>query len=159
MKNLIFLLAIAFSCQSCVTTEQEVAIPIPTEATMLGHNFGSMNDAKALQMLKAWGDSQFKDPYSVKYKITQSPRQGWGRGYRLPPWLTNKPTYNAPKIGWVFKASTNAKNLYGAYTGIQEHVYLISGGKVTRLTEWFEHTSGMSGSIGLGAVGKLYGYR
>ena len=148
MKNLLFLLAIAFSCQSCVTTEP-VAPTIPTAASMVGHNYGSMSDSKALQLLKAWGDSQFKDPYSVKYKITQSPRQGWGRKA-----FSN----DTPKLGWIFKATTNAKNGFGAYTGIQEHVYLISGGKAERLSVWV-NTGGVEMAFGSGGVGNVYGYR
>ncbi len=153
MKNLIFLLFVASSCQSCHTWPSPVAPTIPTAATMVGHNYGSMSDAKALQILKAWGEGYFADPYSVKYKITQSPRQGWGRQF----YQKNSDT---PELGWIFKATTHGKNEFGAYRGIQEHVYLVSDGNVTKLTDWYPNTYNSGGlTRGLLSEGRMYGYR
>ena len=104
------MLAITFTCQSCVTTDTAnltstatamriaTATPPPTKADMAAYNYGSMSDSKALQLLKSWGISQFKDPYSVKYQITKSPKQGWAK---IPTWNFRDENYTYKLDGYL----------------------------------------------------------
>ncbi|MCH1497546.1 MAG: hypothetical protein L7U83_00625 [Akkermansiaceae bacterium] len=110
-----------------------------------------MSDAKALRLLKAWGNGNFRDPYSTKYQITHSPRKGWGAA--MSGYYLNETTATP---GWLFRATTNSKNGYGAYSGGQNHVYLIADGRVKRLSFYDPK---YNATVGTENYGTFYGYR
>lgn len=70
-----------------------------------------------------------KDPYSVRSAEISQPKIGFAgllRGGNVP----------------VVCAKFNARNSFGAYTGVEEHVFVFKGGKI------FDSYSGMNAACG-----------
>lgn len=59
-------------------------------------------------------DAQLKDPYSAVRKVTRGPRLDT---FKIGP---------HPRWGWGVCYSVNAKNSYGAYTGEQLHLLVVT---------------------------------
>ena len=161
MRSLFLLSAATFIFQSCgelwhgkePTPAPQVISRKPSEEVLNSYDYGEMSDAKALRLLKAWGNRNFRDPYSTKYQITHSPRKGWGAARRLYLYGDDDTT-GTP--GWLFRATTNSKNGYGAYSGGQNHVYLITDGRVKRLSYYYPQ---YNATVGTEGYGTFFGYR
>ena len=151
MKRLFVFTFWALILQSCVapspTTQPKGKVSArPSAAVFESYAYGATpTNAKLLQVLKDWGYGNMKDPYSAKYAITQPARRGWGK----------TKFFNGVSIpGWLFKASYNSKNGYGAYAGTENHVWLLHNGKLKQLT--VAHSGRIVGST---AEGKSWGYQ
>lgn len=60
-----------------------------------------------------------KDPLSIQYREVTKPEKGY---IRAPLITGGKKTY-----GWLVRATINAKNSYGGYTGFQTYSFIFRG--------------------------------
>lgn len=76
------------------------------------------------RMAHAYLDTKLKDPYTVMdFRILEGPRKAWLYG----PLGGGRYGF---RWGWSFPVQYNAKNSYGAYTGIKVHILFAWGGEV-----------------------------
>lgn len=64
-------------------------------------------------------DSTLKDPASVQYKEITVPQRDWIRDAPVEGFKMH--------FGWMVRATINAKNSYGGYTGFQTYIFLFRG--------------------------------
>ena len=77
-------------------------------------------DAKAIVL--AYIKSTYKDPYSIQDLQVGTPQRQF---IQAPPLLGGGTTY-----GYLIAFSVNAKNSFGAYTGVQNHRLLVRNEQV-----------------------------
>jgi hypothetical protein len=80
------------------------------------------------EIVTAWLDSSLVDPKSVKIKWLGEPRPGdltVAKGQKV--------------AGFLVDFTVNARNIFGAYTGVQKHTALIRDGQVVTATGFVFH--------------------
>jgi hypothetical protein len=80
------------------------------------------------EIITKWLDAQLVDPHSVLIKWLSEPRPGeltLGKGKTVS--------------GFLVDFSTNARNIFGAYTGAQKHTALIRDGQLVTATGFVGH--------------------
>jgi hypothetical protein len=103
----------------------------PIKGDMAHGEFGSYpNDYDSL--IKAWGQSNLKDPDSAKYVHISKPRKEWAVAESMPIY------------GWSVCADINSKNSYGGYTGAQTFWFFFQNGKIFRSQNTEESIGGIA---------------
>ena len=113
---------LSFFISQCSTTEKEEPARLsyqkkPTNPTALMQDYFKRN---------------LKDPYSVRdFKILSKTKKGWAMRREVLRRHYDEPMGENNGIPmWYFCAQYNAKNSYGAYTGLQRWNYFVYDGRV-----------------------------
>jgi len=78
--------------------------------------------------IKRLMSSYFKDPVSAQYTF-ETPRKGMSQD----GWAVG----NKKHFGYLVKATINAKNGFGGYTGAKPYVFLFSSGQVSDVSQLY----------------------
>lgn len=113
MKKLLLILFL-ISCSHKLTPEEISKI-----------NFGP-KPVDYEQIIKNYNESSLFDPYSVVYKFS-APYKGQDGNP-----LTGK-------YGWCVPVDINAKNRFGAYTGVTKYHFLMKNDQVIGSGDWFNY--------------------
>ncbi|MDQ2658799.1 MAG: hypothetical protein M3Y03_00080 [Verrucomicrobiota bacterium] len=74
-------------------------------------------------IVRRWIKQTFNDPYSLRDLTISKPAKGWRTG---APLFGEK----AVNYGWEVLVTVNAKNTFGAYTGLQTYDLILRDGRV-----------------------------
>jgi len=114
MKRLLVFVFVCFLTACSVTP--------PSKIEMDAADYGQLpNDYQ--QQIKDWWSNRLKDPYSSKFTFS-TPEKAWFKDGILAE------SGGAIRYGWIIPITLNAKNSYGAYTGIESHTMFYSHGKI-----------------------------
>ncbi len=103
------------------------AVPPPTPAHATDSKFGAM-PARYEESVRQYFQDHLKDPESVQYQEITRPEQGFTKGTSGTILMSETRNY-----GWVVKATINARNSAGSYSGFKTYTFLFRGEKIAHV--------------------------
>ncbi|MBK0003175.1 hypothetical protein [Erwinia sp. S38] len=94
----------------------------PSQMQLHSADYGELPE-NYQQQVKNWWGTMLKDPYSAQYTFGK-PSKAWFKDGILAE------SGGAMRFGWLIPITVNAKNSYGAYTGLEAHTVFYSHGKI-----------------------------
>ncbi len=121
IRRLLFCSMLLLAMSGCA------AIP-PNKAEIEKLDYGAPLTIDYEKSIKDSLEKVLFDPYSAQYKF-ESPQRYWYRGYSLP--LSRGQLH----AGYLVIVWVNAKNRFGAYTGMEKYRFLFRNNEVIKVWE------------------------